>query len=152
MKKAHMPDSHGSHPNVTPLIDIVMCLIIFFMLIAKIGVNTGAMQTIKIPTSIQGIDLGAMGGSVVFNVMPGTAAFPNVRARLKQTDGTDVDQNFGDASLLIASLIRLQEKGGPEFKVVVRAPETMQFIEVHRFLKACADAKVKNVAYNTRKP
>ena len=44
MKKAHMPDSHTAHPNVTPLIDIVMCLIIFYMLVAKIGVNLGQDQ------------------------------------------------------------------------------------------------------------
>ena len=37
MRRYHIPDSHGNHPNVTPLIDIVMCLIIFFMLVAKIG-------------------------------------------------------------------------------------------------------------------
>jgi biopolymer transport protein ExbD len=33
-----MPAAHATHPNVTPLIDIVMCLIIFYMLVAKIGV------------------------------------------------------------------------------------------------------------------
>ena len=37
MAKHHIPDSHSAHPNVTPLIDIIMCLIIFFMLVAKIG-------------------------------------------------------------------------------------------------------------------
>ena len=42
MGKHHMPESHAAHPNVTPLIDVVMCLIIFFMLVAKIGVSTGA--------------------------------------------------------------------------------------------------------------
>ena len=39
--------------NVTPLIDVVMCLIIFFMLVAKIGVDTGADQRISIPASLQ---------------------------------------------------------------------------------------------------
>ena len=35
MKRRHLQESHAAHPNVTPLIDIVMCLIIFYMLVAK---------------------------------------------------------------------------------------------------------------------
>lgn len=151
MKKAHMPDSHGAHPNVTPLIDIVMCLIIFFMLIAKIGVNTGAKQSIKVPSSVQGIDLKIMGNSVVFNVEPGTAAFPRVSALLKQANGRDVEEHFGEANKLIASLVSLKGKGKDDFKVVVRAPEHMMFSELQKFLKACSDARVTNIAYNTRK-
>ena len=42
MKKRRMPDMKEGGVNVTPLIDIVMCLIIFFMLVAKIGVTSGA--------------------------------------------------------------------------------------------------------------
>ena len=41
MRRHKMPDAHADHPNVTPLIDVVMCLFIFYMLVAKIGVNTG---------------------------------------------------------------------------------------------------------------
>ena len=39
-----MPEVKEGNINVTPLIDIVMCLIIFFMLVAKIGVSTGASR------------------------------------------------------------------------------------------------------------
>ena len=151
MKKAHMPDSHGSHPNVTPLIDIVMCLIIFFMLIAKIGVKTGAKQSIKIPQSVQGIDLKIMGNAVVFNVEPGDSRFPRVSALLKQANGREIEEHFGDSSKLVASLVALKGKGKDDFKVVVRAPENMMFQELHRFLKACSDARVTNIDYNTRK-
>ena len=41
MKKHHMPEMKEGGVNVTPLIDIVMCLIIFYMLVAHIGVDTG---------------------------------------------------------------------------------------------------------------
>jgi hypothetical protein len=57
MSKRHIPESHAAHPNVTPLIDVVMVLIVFFMLVAKIGVSTGADEKIKIPASILGIDI-----------------------------------------------------------------------------------------------
>ena len=50
------PIRHGG-VNVTPLIDIVMCLIIFFMLVARIGVDTGGDRDVNVPPSFLGVDL-----------------------------------------------------------------------------------------------
>ena len=55
MKRHRMPDMKEGGVNVTPLIDIVMCLIIFFMLVAKIGVATGADASIEPPETILGV-------------------------------------------------------------------------------------------------
>ena len=55
--KRKIPESHVSHPNVVPLIDIIMCLIIFFMLVAKIGVNNGEDDSVKIPFGLLGKEL-----------------------------------------------------------------------------------------------
>src|SRR3954471_18063771 len=82
MKKFHIPDAHVSHPNVTPLIDIVMCLIIFFMLVAKIGVSTGA-EAMDIPASIWGTDIQDMGNTLTLNVRPGPVDEPQVTALVK---------------------------------------------------------------------
>ena len=41
MRRHHLPESHGTHPNVTPLIDVVMCLIVFFMLVAMVAQARG---------------------------------------------------------------------------------------------------------------
>src|SRR3954471_4468806 len=68
MKRRGLPESHATHPNVTPLIDIVMCLIIFYMLVAKIGVNTGADPSIAIPTAQLGKDLKDLGNTLILNV------------------------------------------------------------------------------------
>src|SRR6201747_2616456 len=71
MKKRHIPESHTAHPNVTPLIDIVMCLIIFFMLVAKIGVTTGADATIQPPETILGSKIEDIGNALTLNVRGG---------------------------------------------------------------------------------
>jgi len=52
MKRRRMPDMHESGVNVTPLIDIVMVLIVFFMLVAKIGVSRGEDADIPLPSAI----------------------------------------------------------------------------------------------------
>jgi len=54
MRGHKMPAAHATHPNVTPLIDIVMCLIIFYMLVAKIGVNMGHAAHIAAGNHAQG--------------------------------------------------------------------------------------------------
>ena len=69
MSKRHIPESHQAHPNVTPLIDIIMCLIIFFMLVAKIGVTTGA-EKINIPTTVLGIKIDDMSNTLTLLTEP----------------------------------------------------------------------------------
>src|SRR5271156_6389610 len=83
MKKRHIPESRATHPNVTPLIDIVMCLIIFYMLVAKIGVSTGADSKIDIPASLMGNPIKDMGNTLTLNVRPGVADEPDVTALIK---------------------------------------------------------------------
>src|ERR1700759_5696837 len=63
-----MPEIKEGNVNVTPLIDVVMCLIIFYMLVAKIGVNTGADPSIQIPVTQMGNELKALGNTLILNV------------------------------------------------------------------------------------
>src|SRR3954463_14917862 len=80
MKKHHMPEMKEGGVNVTPLIDVVMCLIIFFMLVAKIGVSTGADPTITIPATRLGKELKDPGQALTLNVRPGVGDEPMVTA------------------------------------------------------------------------
>src|SRR3954470_14599079 len=88
MRRHGLAESHAAHPNVTPLIDIVMCLIIFFMLVAKIGVTTGAEKEIDIPVSQLGFDIKQIGieSSVVLNIRE-VAGQPFVTA-IVESDGS----------------------------------------------------------------
>src|SRR5215208_4478309 len=78
-----MPDMKEANVNVTPLIDIVMCLIIFFMLVAKIGVDTGADARISIPASLQGLEIKDMGNTLTLNVQPGPGQQPMITAMVE---------------------------------------------------------------------
>ena len=83
MRKHGMPEAHAAHPNVTPLIDVVMCLIIFFMLVAKIGVSTGADQKITIPATIRGAEIKDMGNTLTLTVQAGSPGMPFITALVK---------------------------------------------------------------------
>jgi biopolymer transport protein ExbD len=170
MAKHHMPESHGGHPNVTPLIDIVMVLIVFFMLVAKIGVNTGADSKIEIPASIRGAEIEDLGNTLVLNVQGGNGDQPFVTAlvpdpqtkspvvqELKVIDPVSRRSQLQD-TLKFLRFGRDMKDGGdgdnadnPKFKVIIRGEAAMEYRFLEPVLMAAAQAGIKEVAYNTKK-
>ena len=161
MRKHGMPEAHAAHPNVTPLIDVVMCLIIFFMLVAKIGVSTGADQKIKIPATIRGTEIKDMGNTLTLNVQPGPLNQPFITALVKDDvrELKLVDPTNGVRQLFVElSHIRNGRDGklgtkddNIDFKVIIRGAEDMPYSILEPVLKTCAEAQVKNVNFNTRR-
>jgi biopolymer transport protein ExbD len=168
-----MPSMQEGGVNVTPLIDIVMCLIIFFMLVAKIGVTTGAEAEIDIPATTLGTDITKIGveSSVVLNVrevagQPFVTAIVESDGNITQT-GRPVEVKVVDPITgkrpLTETLKRLRfgrdrKPGGvnenadnPEFKVIIRGDKDMTYASLEPILLACMEANVKNVNFNTRK-
>ena len=163
MKRRHIPTSHTAHPNVTPLIDVVMCLIIFFMLVAKIGVSTGADAAIEIPASILGNELKDPGNALTLNVHEGPGDQPMVTALVEAGSNAPQELKLIDPSTgrrpLLEVLRRLREgnaksnlTANPDFKVIIRADKEMSYRFLEPVLIACMEAKVKNVTFNTAKP
>jgi len=157
-----MPQNHVAHPNVTPLIDIVMCLIIFFMLVAKIGINTGA-EAMNLPASIQGINIADMGNTLTLNVWAGRLDQPSVTAYVngQQQDLPLREPNSG-RNILLDTLrkFRYGDDGKPggagnnvdndKFKVILRGEEDLAYRYLEPVLLTCAEANVANVNFNTR--
>jgi biopolymer transport protein ExbD len=155
MKRRQLPIAHSANPNVTPLIDVVMCLIIFFMLVAKIGVSTGA-EKMDIPESIMGNPITDMDNTLTLNVRPGavdepqvTALIQNAKGEHKQTELQLFDPATGQNQLL--NTLRLYRNQNEQFKVIIRGEADMPYRFLSPVLIACADANVRNVNFNTKK-
>jgi biopolymer transport protein ExbD len=164
-----MPDIKEGNVNVTPLIDVVMCLIIFFMLVAKIGVTTGAEAQIDIPTSELGQDIQKIGieNALVLNVRE-IAGLPMVTAMVESSGGVvhtgrPVELKLYEASTQRKPLAetlrrlrmgdpRLKIKANPEFRVIIRGDRNISYRTLDPVLLACMEANVKNVTFNTAKP
>ena len=164
MKMHRMPDIKEGGVNVTPLIDVVMCLIIFYMLIAKIGVDTGADPNINIPASLQGVNIQDMGNTLTLNVIAGpldqpmvTALVGNVVQEVKIVDPVTGQKQLLNTLKQYRFGTDLQPGGAghsednPEFKVIIRGDEDMGYKFLEPVLITCAEARVKNVNFNTRK-
>ena len=156
-----MPEFKEGNVNVTPLIDVVMCLIIFFMLVAKIGIDTGADRRITIPASLQGLDIKDMGNTLTLNVQPGPGDQPLVTCLVGGIvqEVKLVDPANGKKPLL-NTLLQWRfghdmRPGGtddnPDFKVIIRGDADMGYQYLEPVLITCAEANVKNVNFNTRK-
>src|SRR3954469_7949460 len=98
MRKHKMPDMREGGVNVTPLIDVVMCLIIFFMLVAKIGVSTGIDKKIDAPQTYLGVKITDLSNALALNLYPKgtgleepqilvTVKGKNKELKLQQDDG-----------------------------------------------------------------
>jgi biopolymer transport protein ExbD len=84
-----MPEMKEGGVNVTPLIDVVMCLIVFFMLVAKIGVKTGATK-LDLPETILGKKIDELGDNIILNVTD-----PNVD---READGSTPKYKIDDTT------------------------------------------------------
>jgi biopolymer transport protein ExbD len=156
-----MPDMKEGGVNVTPLIDIVMCLIIFYMLVAKIGVAVGIDQSIKIPESIQGLKIKDFGNTLTLNVRPGpmSAAGP-VPQITAEVGGTMTELHITGATDSLVETLRYLRAGDParnipenrSFAVIIQGEKSMTFQYLAPVLIACAQANVHNVSFATGIP
>ena len=155
MATRHIPASNTAHPNVTPLIDIIMCLIVFFMLVAKIGVDTGA-QKIEIPTSILGTSIKDMGNTLVLNIPGAIGDEPQVEALVAPADGgkprlqtLSLTEGPGGVSPLQAALM-YYKKQKADLKVIIRASSTLEWRFISPVLTTCNAADIQTIEYNTK--
>lgn len=129
-----LPVSHAGKINVTPLIDVVMCLIIFFLLVGRLASDRQA--GVQLPASKVGVDESAS-KSLVINVLRGDGENPA---------GVVIDGKVIDAQALKERL-RLHAGATPESAplVQIRADRRLAYSSVSPVLAACREAGLKSV-------
>jgi biopolymer transport protein ExbD len=142
------------HPNVTPLIDVVMCLIIFFMLVAKIGVAVGADKNIDIPLSRLGQELKDSGNALILNVRAGIADEPLVTGLVDKTSTEPVEIKLTDGrgGNPLLDFLKVNRNTNAELKVNIRGDAEMDYRYLEKVLITCMQARIKNLNFNTRPP
>ena len=163
LRRRHIPEPHTDHPNVIPLVDVMLCMIVFYMLAAKIGVDNGADKTIQIPVTQLGSEMQKVGvNNIVVNVRE-TLGLPDVTAMVQSGKGVQslsVDGSPGRASLRdVLRALRIGKDGkegtkddAPDLTVIIRGDGEMSYKSFMPVMLAITDAGVKNIWHNTAKP
>ena len=156
MARKGIEPMHDEHVNVTPLIDVVMCLIVFFLTVSKLVKDE--MVEMVIPRAQVGLEMEDQAGRLTINVVPPrdkdnnvipvdqrymTAAKPAIKIQ-----GQDAITGDGWKDLVVR--LRAEKKAKPDLKVILRADENEQYDWIGPVLVACAQADIKDVNFATR--
>jgi biopolymer transport protein ExbD len=179
MTKHTMPDVKEGGVNVTPLIDVVMVLIVFFMLVAKVGVTTGAIK-MELPETILGKKMEELKGTLFLNVLdprierdPNGLPLRDAAGRVKRIQMAGlyeplvtglVDQDDREPKEIklykkgpagenvdypLRRLLDAAHKRDPNFSVTIRAEKDLEYGMMQHVLVECANAGIKNINYGT---
>jgi biopolymer transport protein ExbD len=156
MRRHRMPSMQEGGVNVTPLIDIVMCLIIFFMLVAKIGVTTGADSTIQPPETILGVAIKDLGNTLTLNVRGGPRLEePIVTALIEKGDREPkeikiIERRGTIQDKPLERVLSAFQKNNANAKVIILGEKDLQYHLLEQVLISCANAKITNVNFQTK--
>ena len=170
LKRRHIPDSHSEHPNVVPLIDVMLCIIVFYMLAAKIGVANGVDPTIQLPVTTLGTELAKVGSTNTLIVNANErkdrgvpTGEPMVTALVEGGTIAEIlveDRRAGTRPLrdVVRALVIGRDgkpntaDDNPTLNVIIRGDSGMTYRVFMPVMLSITDAGVTNIFHNTAKP
>jgi biopolymer transport protein ExbD len=128
----------------------MLCLLIFFMIVSRQGMDAGADQRLEIPTTIQGIRIEDLGNTATLNLYA-TDSGTEVTT-LNEATGQQIPMPLSQSGreplreFLIAGKARNER-----FKVILRADKEMTYRYLEPVLRVCAEAGVESVNFATKR-
>ena len=137
---------HGGHSlgkvNVTPLIDVVMCLIIFFLIVGRLA----AHKPIQLPESDAGEDAGRRSPIVVEIIQPGN---PEAKEPLVMLSGRTVD--LAALAAAVKDAVEIEGTDKAQRAVHLRAHRDLPYAMLSPVLKICRGAGLTSVRLVTER-
>ena len=153
--KRRTPPPPGPAVNITSLCDIMLSLLIFFMLVSKAGVDTGADPDLALPTATLGITEDqfeqeqSAGAPAVINVRPvgNLPGQPRVYGSLFTT-GEEFDVGVDELEEFLKKLRGDRE----DFEVFVHAARDTPFYDMEPVQRAVSRSNAAGVQYAFQQP
>lgn len=134
-----MPESNIGAVNATPLIDVVLCMIVFFLIVGRLAETQRAPM--QLPQSVSG-EQETPPNSLVINIVPGEGPGSATRVIVD-------DDEVGYEGIEPALRARLARQ--PNVVVQIRAPRGSTYGLVEPALEACGRAGVPDVRLATER-
>ena len=136
------------HVNVTPLIDVVMCLIIFFLLVGQMAKNE-AEGNISIPNARTPQEMVDAEGRLIINVEAETDPHnpegkSGVVPPIVIVRGHKVEMNT------LTDVLRGEKSHDSSLRIALRADSVISYEYIYPVLMSCAQAKIGSVNFAAR--
>ena len=124
---------HTAHVNVTPLIDVIMCLIIFYLIVGHLA--AGRSSSVDLPNSTTGRQAEKAAPIVINIVAPEEkASLPLLLLGEEPITAGQLPKILRDRALL-----------SPDVEVQIRADKKLNYGSIAPVLMACRDAGLLSV-------
>jgi biopolymer transport protein ExbD len=157
-KRRGLAPQHDEHVNVTPLIDIVMCLIIFFMICGKLV--QADVAPIEVPKAKKAQELEDQKNRLFINLVPDYTEkvreqaktnprvylIPENKLELKplvQIHGKNVEFDK------LPEVLRAEKKDNPDMRLLIRADRDLHYKWISPLIVSCAKADIKSIHFAT---
>ncbi len=128
-------------PNLTPMVDMVFLLIVFFVLVAQINTVERFELTLPNVAEAESNPIGPE-GRLVINVVPrGRAAAMRGEYRLGSTMYAGDEEGLA----LLVEALQVARSRAPDLEALIRASRDEAYERVHPALDACARAGIGRV-------
>jgi len=149
------------HVNVTPLIDVVMCLIIFFLLCGKLAKDEREGGSLAVPLATQGQEITDQRGRLIINVVPDDKNLPpdldpknpDDREALAAARAHSRPQIYVRGKMILPeqlwTILSTEAKQDRDLKVMIRADQSLSYEYIAPILVYCARADIKAINFAT---
>jgi len=145
-----MPEPVSMTLNLAPMVDVMMCLIIFFLLAGRIVEAQHRQLDLARAESAREVERGELGRRVVINVRP--AARPrSAEFFVPAWDGKQIREVVLSADELVMHVRQraaAAREAGEDLRCLIRADRTVPYAYIETALRACGLAGIRNVVFS----
>jgi biopolymer transport protein ExbD len=139
--------------NLAPMVDVMMCLIIFFLLAARLVSAQHRPLNLPYAQAALEVDRSELGPRVVINVRPRTDDPFRAEYVVQAWDGRSITERTLSpdeiADYLRARAVQAAERD-TDLRCVIRADQQVAYGHVEVVLRGCGLAKIAKVVFSVR--
>jgi biopolymer transport protein ExbD len=137
--------------NLAPMVDVMMCLIIFFLLASKMVASENFELALPWAAAAKEVSKSQLGNRVVINVMRGEiGGEEETRYAVVNWDGKQVRETqlrAAQVSDFVSARAKAARELGKDIRCVIRADEEAHYADVEVVLRAAGLAQIEQVVF-----
>lgn len=137
--------------NLAPMVDVMMCLIIFFLLASELTNAENKPVKLAYALAAKEVDRNDLGPRVTVNVRPANDEASEAEYMVADWDGQQIIERKLQPQELIGLLqarAGLAKKDNQKIRCVIRADQRVMYKHVEEVLRACGHAKISDVVFS----